>query len=65
MMANVRMTEEVLGNRVLYINHYLKNYDMPGNMDSANNSALQQKALDIGKLWYANQREQIQHWMQN
>ena len=65
MMANVRMTEEVLGNRVLYINHYLKNYDMPGNMDSANNSALQQKALDIGKLWYANQREQIQQWMQN
>jgi patatin-like phospholipase/acyl hydrolase len=65
MMANVRMTEEVLGNRVLYINHYLKNYDMPGNMDSANSAALQQKALDIGKLWYANQREQIQQWMQN
>ena len=65
MMTNVRMTEEVLGNRVLYINHYLKNYDMPDNMDSANNAALQQKALDIGKLWYANQREQIQRWMQN
>ncbi|WP_292993637.1 hypothetical protein [Nitrosomonas sp.] len=54
-----------MGNRVLYINHYLKNYDMPGNMDSANSAALQQKALDIGKLWYANQREQIQQWMQN
>lgn len=65
MMANVKMTEEVLGNRVLYINHYLKNYDMPGNMDSANNAALQQKALDIGKLWYADQREQIHQWMQN
>lgn len=64
MMANVKMTEVVLGNRVLYINHYLKNYDMPGNMDSANNAAFQQKALDIGRLWYANQRKQIQQWIQ-
>lgn len=64
MMSNVRMTEEVLGNHVLYINHHLKNYDMPGAMDSANNAAHQQKALDIGKRWYADRREQIQRWMQ-
>lgn len=64
MMANVRMTEEMLGNRALYINHYLKNFDMPDSMDSANNAILQQKALDIGKQWYVRQREQIQQWMQ-
>ncbi len=64
MMANVRMTEEMLGNRSLYINHYLKNFDMPDSMDSANNAILQQKALDIGKQWYVRQREQIQQWMQ-
>ena len=64
-MANVRTTEEVLGNQVLYINHYLKDYDMPDHMDSAANGITQQKALDIGKLWYANQREQIQQWVQN
>ncbi|WP_297324246.1 patatin-like phospholipase family protein [Nitrosomonas sp.] len=65
MMANVRMTGEMLGNRLLYINHCLKNFDMPDSMDSANNAVMQQKALDVGKLWYADQRQQIHQWMQN
>jgi patatin-like phospholipase/acyl hydrolase len=65
MMTNVRMTEEMLGHRVLYINHYLKNYDMPDSMDSANNAVFQQKALDIGQQWYAHHREEIQKWIQN
>ena len=65
MMANVRMTGEMLGNRLLYINHCLKNFDMPDSMDSANNAIMQQKALDVGKLWYADQRQQIHQWMQN
>ena len=64
MIANVKITEEILGDRVLYINHYLKNYDMPGNMDSANNPVFQQKALEIGRMWYAQHREQIQQWLQ-
>lgn len=34
MLANVRMTEEILGDRVLYINHYLKDYNLPDHMDS-------------------------------
>lgn len=63
MMANVRTTAEVLGNQVLYINHYLKDYDMPDHMDSANNAIVQQKALDIGKRWYTLQREQIHRWL--
>ena len=65
MMVNAQITKEILGERMLYINHYLKNYDMPGNMDSANNCVLQEKALDIGKLWYSNQREQIHQWIKN
>ena len=64
MITNVKITEEILGDRVLYINHYLKDYDMPGNMDSANNPAFQQKALEIGRIWYAQYREQIQQWLQ-
>ncbi len=64
MMANVRITGEMLGNRLLYINHCLKNFDMPDSMDSANNVVLQQKALDIGKRWYIDQREQILQWVQ-
>ena len=63
MIANVRITEEMLGNRVLYINHYLKDYDMPGNMDSANDPVFQQKALEIGRAWYTQHREQIQQWL--
>lgn len=65
MLANVRMTEEMLGQRVLYINEYLKAYDMPGHMDSANNPVFQQKALAIGQLWYAQHREQIQQRIRN
>ncbi len=65
MMTNARLTTEMLGNRVLYINHYLHQYHMPDNMDSANNKILQQKALDIGKQWYIDQRQQIQQWMHN
>ncbi|NBQ70986.1 MAG: patatin, partial [Nitrosomonadaceae bacterium] len=64
MLANVRTTEAVLGNQVLYINHYLKDYDMPDQMDSANNAIVQQKALDIGQRWYALHRGQIQQWLQ-
>ncbi|SFF18090.1 patatin-like phospholipase family protein [Nitrosomonas sp. Nm166] len=63
MMTNASLTKEMLGNRVLYINHYLHKYHMPDNMDSANNKILQQKALDIGKQWYVDQRQQIQQWM--
>ena len=65
MIANVKMTEEVLGNRMLYINNYLKNYNMPDNMDSANNAVSQQKALDIGKLWYDANREDIRKWLKD
>ena len=55
---------EILGNQVLYINHYLKDYDMPDHMDSANNTIVQQKALDIGKRWYTLHREQIRTLLQ-
>lgn len=65
MLANVRTTAEVLGDQVLYINHYLKDYDMPDHMDSANNVIVQQKALDIGKRWYTQHREQIHRWLQS
>ncbi|MEQ1777657.1 MAG: patatin-like phospholipase family protein, partial [Nitrosomonas sp.] len=64
MLANVRMTEEILGDRVLYINHYLKDYNLPDHMDSANNAVFQKKAIDIGQLWYTHHRKQIQSWMQ-
>ncbi len=64
MMTNVKTTAEILGDQVLYINHHLKDYDMPDHMDSANNAVVQQKALDIGKRWYALHREQIQQWLQ-
>lgn len=59
MLSNVKTTAEVLGDQVLYINHYLKDFDMPDHMDSANNAIVQQKALEIGKRWYTQQREQI------
>ncbi len=65
MMTNVKMTSEMLGNRLLYINDCLKNFDMPDNMDSANNPVLLKKALHIGKQWYANQRQQIEQWLNN
>lgn len=65
MISNVKMTESVLGSQILYINHYLKNYDMPDDMDSANNPAFQQKALDIGKQWYEHHQSRIQQWLQN
>ncbi len=65
MLANVRTTTEILGNQVLYINHYLKDYDMPDQMDSANNKIIQKKALDIGKRWYALHREQIHQWLKD
>ena len=64
MLANVRMTEEILGDRVLYINQYLKDYNLPDHMDSANNAVFQKKAIDIGQLWYTHHRKQIQSWMQ-
>lgn len=64
MLANVKTTVEILGNQVLYINHYLKDYDMPDHMDSANNTIVQQKALDIGKRWYTLHREQIRTLLQ-
>lgn len=63
MMTNVKITKEVLGDHVLYINHYLKQYDMPDHMDSANNPAFQQKALEIGKAWYAQNKAQIVQWI--
>lgn len=65
MISNVKMTESVLGSQILYINHYLKNYDMPDDMDSANNPIFQKKALDIGKKWYEHHQSQIQQWLQN
>ena len=63
MLANVKVTAEVLGDRVLYINHFLKDYDMPDHMDSAKDAIFQKKALNIGKLWYSRHRKQIQQWM--
>ena len=63
MVANVKMTEAVIGEHVLYINHPLKHFDLPDHMDSVNNPAHRQKALDIGRLWYAQQREKIGSWM--
>ena len=63
MLANVRMTEEILGNRVLYINQYLKAYGLPDHMDSINTPIFQQKAQEIGRLWYEHHREKIQDWM--
>lgn len=65
MMANVRMTEEILGSRFLYINHCLKDFGLPDQMDSASNLTMQRKALDIGVQWYARQREQIRQWMRS
>ena len=65
MISNVKMTEKVLGNQLLYINHYLKNYEMPDKMDSANNPAFQKKALNIGMKWYKHHQNQIQKWLQN
>ena len=65
MMANVKTTETVLGERVLYINHFLKDYEMPDHMDSAKNKLLQRKALDIGSMWYVHHRKQIQNWLQH
>ncbi len=63
MMTNVKMTDEMLGNRLLYINHSLKNFDMPDSMDSATDERMQQKALNIGQCWYALHREHIHQWL--
>lgn len=63
MQANVRATEEIMGERVLYINHYLKAYGMPDHMDSAHHPSLQQKAQEIGRLWYEHHRRQIHAWL--
>ena len=52
MMVNARMTDEILGEHVLYINHPLKKYGIPGHLDSANNPKRQLKTIEIGKLWY-------------
>lgn len=65
MIANVKMTEEILRSRTLYINDFLKNYDMPDNMDSANNTVFQKKALNIGELWYAAHRMEIKKWLKS
>lgn len=65
MISNVKMTEAVLGNQFLYINHYLKDYDIPDDMDSANNPIYQQKSLDIGKQWYEQYQSRIQQWLQS
>lgn len=65
MLTNVKVTAEILGSQVLYINHYLKDFDLPDHMDSAKDMAFQRKALDIGKLWYSRHRQQIQLWMQS
>lgn len=65
MLSNVEATAEILGSRVLYINHYLKDFDFPDHMDSAKDVVFQQKALDIGRLWYSRHRQQIQQWMQS
>ncbi len=51
-MANVKMTEAMLGARFLYINHCLKDFGLPDQMDSASNLAMQRKTLDIGIQWY-------------
>jgi len=64
MQANARLTEEILGKRVLYINQYLKAYGMPDHMDSASHPIFQQKARDIGRLWYEQYREQIRAWLE-
>lgn len=63
MMANARMTEAMLGEHVLYINDYLKNYAMPDHMDSANHPDNQRKSLEIGRLWYAQHRGRILEWL--
>lgn len=63
MMANARMTEAMLGDHVLYINDYLKNYAMPDHMDSANHPDNQRKSLEIGRLWYARNRGRILKWL--
>lgn len=63
MRVNARITEEVFGEHVLYVNQFLKHYGMPDHMDSANHPAHQQKALEIGKLWYNENRERIRLWM--
>lgn len=65
MMANVKMTEAILGSRFLYINHCLKDFGLPDQMDSASNLAMQRKALEIGVQWYAQQRKQIRQWMRS
>lgn len=64
MLANVNMTEAIFGEHVLYINDYLKNHDMPDDMDSARDRHTQHKTLEIGRLWYAQNRSRIQQWLQ-
>lgn len=63
MISNANNTEQVLGNKMLYINDYLQDYNMPDHMDSAKDPAIQRKALDIGAAWYRRHRVQIQQWL--
>ncbi len=63
MMANARMTEAMLGEHVLYINDYLRNYAMADHMDSANHPDNQRKSLEIGRMWYAQNRGRILKWL--
>jgi len=63
MMANARMTEAMLGEHVLYINDYLKNYAMADHMDSANHPDNQRKSVEIGRMWYAQNRRRIKKWL--
>lgn len=63
MIANVKMTDKIIGEHVLYINQPLKDYNMPDHMDSANNPVYQHKAIAIGKSWYEQNRDRIKQWL--
>lgn len=63
MIANTRITDELLGEQLLYINDDLNKYDLPDDMDSANHPALQQKAIEIGQMWYQQHRAAIKAWL--
>ncbi|SET25151.1 Patatin-like phospholipase [Nitrosomonas marina] len=63
MMANVKLTEAVIGEHALYINEYLKHFGLPDHMDSVNDPVNQRKALEIGRLWYDRHREKIRRWI--
>lgn len=63
MISNANNTAQVLGNRMLYINGYLQDHNMPDHMDSAKDPAIQRKALEIGESWYRRHRAQIAQWL--